>query len=490
MTATAPALRLGLTGCGPHSWPSVERTRGFYLRALGEELALAHAGEGPDGWFDPLPDAVLNFAESRCWDLAPHPPCPLLFAMHGGPVLDQEFLRARLGRLETTDVLIVNCASDITLLGRMFAGAAPRFCHLPLPVDAGLFRPRGRRECRRELPLEPTDFVVGFIARLLPQKNFHQFLRLLAELKRRLHPRTVSGLVVGNYWMDYPVLPYVTADYPRRIGALMAELGLQGDVAYFTAGLDDEQLALCYGAMDLLIHPTSSLDENFGYAPVEAMACGTPVLGAAYGGLKDTVASGETGFLMPTWVTGSGIRMDLLRGADEAVRILADGELRERMGEAGARRAREHYSFAACAGRLRAAVADAVAAYRAGGARPLALASSPPDPVESGLLPPVHPPWEHYRDAAAEYVSGPPPVPGPGCRIRLASPLLPEREGFRLDDPAWPALFRLAGRDLEIAERCAGEVSWEQLDAAGLADPERLQRLIGMGLLLSTGGIA
>ena len=223
-----PPLRLGLTGCGPHLWPSVERTRSFYLRALGEELALEHAEETLGGWFDPLPDAVLNFAESRCWDLAPHPPCPLLFAMHGGPVLDREFLRARLGRLETTDVLIVNCASDITLLRRMFAGPAPRFCHLPLPVDAGLFRPRGRRECREELPLEPTDFVVGFIARLLPQKNLHQFLRLLAELKRRLHPRTVSGLVVGSYWMDYPVLPYVTADYPRRIGALIAESGCRG----------------------------------------------------------------------------------------------------------------------------------------------------------------------------------------------------------------------------------------------------------------------
>ena len=160
------------------------------------------------------------------------------------------------------------------------------------------------------------------------------------------------------------------------------------------------------------------------------------------------------------------------------------------MAEAGARRARESYSFAACAGRLRAAVSEAVAAHRAGSARPLALVPAMPDPAESGLLPPVRPPWEHYRGAAAEYVSGPPPTPGPGSRLRLAAPLIPEGDGFRLDDPAWPALFRLAGRDLEIAGRCGEEVSWEQLDAAGLADPERIRRLIGIGLLLATGGPA
>jgi len=482
-------IRLGLSGCGPHPWPSVERTRRFYLRALGSELDLEHAREGPEGWFDTLPDAMLNFAGPHCWErLSPHPPCPLLFALHGGPVLDRDHLRAHAGRLETTDVLIVNCSSDIPLLRGMFAGPAPRFCHLPLPVDPAVFRPLGRRECREELPLERTDFVVGFVARLLPQKNLHQLLRLVAALKRRLHPRTVSALVIGNYWLDYPVLPYTTTEYPGRIGALLAELGLREDVAYFTAGLDDDQLALCYGAMDLLIHPTSSLDENFGYAPVEAMACGTPVLGTAYGGLKDTVVSGETGFLMPTWTTDSGIRMDLLRGTDEAVRLLLDGELRERMGEAGARRALEAYSFEACASVLRGAVMEAVAARRADGARPLAPASFGPDPPESGLLPPVQPPWEHYRGAADVYVSGPPPSPGPGRRFQVAAPLLPEDGGFRLDDPAWPARFALAGPDLEIARLCREEVSWEQLAEAGLADAERLGRLIASGLLLATGG--
>ncbi len=476
-------IRLGLSGCEPHPWPSVERTRRFYLQALGSELDLA------EGWLETLPDAVLNFTGPEGWErLASHPPCPLLFALHGGPVLDREHLRAHAGRLESTDVLIVNCASDAALLRRLFAGPAPRLCHLPLPVDSAVFRPLGRRECRAELPLERTDFVIGFVARLLPQKNLHQFLRLLARLKRRLHPRTVSALVIGNYWLDYPVLPYVTAGYPERVRGLLAELGLAGDVAYFTAGLDDDQLALCYGAMDLLIHPTSSLDENFGYAPVEAMACGTPVLGTAYGGLKDTVVSGETGFLMPTWTTDSGIRMDLLRGEDEAVRILLDGELRERMSEAGARRALETYSFEACARVLRGAVAEAVAARRAGGARPLAPAAFGPDPPESGLLPPVQPPWEHYRGAADVYVSGPPPSPGPGHRLAVAAPLLPEEGGFRLDDPAWPARFELAGPDLAIARLCEEEASWERLAGEGLADADRLRRLIASGLLVATGG--
>jgi hypothetical protein len=133
-------------------------------------------------------------------------------------------------------------------------------------------------------------------------------------------------------------------------------------------------------------------------------------------------------------------------------------------------------------------VSEAVAAHRQGEARPITLALPPPAGQGADLLPQIAKPWEHYRAAVSSYVSGPPPAAGPGSLLRLAAPLIPEGDGFRLDDPAWPALFCLAGRDLEIAERCREKVSWEQLAAAGLAEPERIRHLIGIGLLLATGG--
>ena len=55
--------------------------------------------------------------------------------------------------------------------------------------------------------------------------------------------------------------------------------------------------AYYYGAADVFV--TTPWYEPFGITPVEAMACGTPVVGSAVGGIKTTVLDGETGYLVP-----------------------------------------------------------------------------------------------------------------------------------------------------------------------------------------------
>jgi type III pantothenate kinase len=72
---------------------------------------------------------------------------------------------------------------------------------------------------------------------------------------------------------------------------------------------------------------------------LEAMAAGKPVVASAVGGLLDLVADGETGLLVPPR------DVTALRSALE--RLLADGELRRRMGEAGRERVRESFSWPA-----------------------------------------------------------------------------------------------------------------------------------------------
>ena len=77
--------------------------------------------------------------------------------------------------------------------------------------------------------------------------------------------------------------------------------------------------------------------EGYGVAAREAMAHGRAVVATAVGGLRDAVVDGETGLLVPPG------DVEALRGALE--RLLADGELRGRLGAGARRRAEEHFGL-------------------------------------------------------------------------------------------------------------------------------------------------
>jgi D-inositol-3-phosphate glycosyltransferase len=114
--------------------------------------------------------------------------------------------------------------------------------------------------------------------------------------------------------------------------ALATDLGVL-DLVRFAGCRQPDQLHLWYSAADVAV--TTPWYEPFGLTPLEAMACGVPVIGSRVGGIAFTIADGETGYLVPP--------RDPEALCARLEDILRDPARRRRMGRAG--RARVLGSF-------------------------------------------------------------------------------------------------------------------------------------------------
>lgn len=189
---------------------------------------------------------------------------------------------------------------------------------------------------RQELNIPAGAPVVLAVGTVAPRKGYDTLARAAQQVLARA-PATVF-LVAGAE----------LADYAPGLRALIASLGLQDAFRLLGPRSDVPRLL---AAADVLVH--SARQETFGRVLVEAMALGKPVVATRSGGPAEIVIDGETGFLVPV------DQPDAL--AQGLLSLIKDPALCARFGEAGRRRAAEHFSvahFAAEVERVILAVAE------------------------------------------------------------------------------------------------------------------------------------
>ena len=189
-----------------------------------------------------------------------------------------------------SDRVIAECPQDEADLMRLYGAATERISMVPCGVDTQLFRPASRLAARRRLGLPEGQFVVLQLGRLVPRKGIDNAIRAVALLPRLLDAKLY---VVGGATedADEDATPEIT-----RLRAIAANEGA-ADRVTFVGRRDRDDLRDWYVAADVFV--TTPWYEPFGITPLEAMACGTPVIGSAVGGVKYTVRDGVTGFLVP-----------------------------------------------------------------------------------------------------------------------------------------------------------------------------------------------
>lgn len=255
--------------------------------------------------------------------------------------------------LRSNDELIFSCKADQEIWHRLVAHSDLREWILPCPVDETVFHPststdREVARARYNLPVRAP--LLLYVGRFNIQKNLHSLLRLFAAVRQEI-PDIHLCLVGEEDDIKLAEFGVRNTGYVEWLHTLATELEV-ADAVTFLEPQFGEDLAELYRASDVVVNLSFYHRENFGLSQAEAQACGVPVVCTAWGGFKDVVRHGETGYLVDTVITKHGVRADWATGAYWTSKLLRDPELRAGMGLQAASWAREQFAIPTVANRL------------------------------------------------------------------------------------------------------------------------------------------
>lgn len=190
-----------------------------------------------------------------------------------------------------------------TIARASFLKDTPIHC-VPCSLDTDVYQPLDRETCRKLLGLSPESFVVMFAAMNAsdPRKGADLLEAALATLPSRQRQQMTLLVMGGDVPQNY-----------HRLGCHLVGLGRIGH---------DRLKAIAYAAADVFVSPARQ--EAFGLVLQEAMACGTPCVAFAVGGMPDLVRHEVTG-LTATPEDASSL-------AAAIVRLMTDAPLRQQLG--------------------------------------------------------------------------------------------------------------------------------------------------------------
>jgi glycosyltransferase involved in cell wall biosynthesis len=253
--------------------------------------------------------------------------CPIHAVFQGGDITLSAIERlVRPWTLRRCNGLIVASARERARLAARYPRARLPIANIPNPLDTDEWQPEDRRAARDQLGLSVADFIVINHGRTDIGRKGLDILIEAWTLFAAAHPQA-RAILIGS-GQDHAAFEQLLKDKaPPRLDWI---------ARYVT---DRPQMRRWLSAADAYL--TTSRLEGMPVAPLEAMACGLPVVSSDAHGLPDIFAEGEAhGGIMTA-------REDVHAIAAALDRLARDPGLRARLGSAARRRVEEHFSIAA-----------------------------------------------------------------------------------------------------------------------------------------------
>jgi len=200
---------------------------------------------------------------------------------------------------------------------------------LPVGLDEDLFKKTESFLANYPFLNKRDKIRIGYVGRLAPEKGLSLLLEAASYLLK--HSSGFELLIIGN-------------GERKRFESLATELGVRERITFINA-VPNYQLPIIYSKIDVLVLPsttTAKWKEQFGRVLIEAMACGTAVVGSSSGEIPNII--GEAGFIFK-----EGNISALSKILEE---LASNSDLREKLGKMGRNRVLQNFTWSSITERL------------------------------------------------------------------------------------------------------------------------------------------
>jgi L-malate glycosyltransferase len=188
---------------------------------------------------------------------------------------------------------------------------------IPFGVDLDLFKYSERK---------PGEIVkIGIAKHLHPYYGVDILIRAIHHMDRK--KQNFRLLIAGK------------GKYEQEYRSLVGELELD-DIIEFVGPIEYPKMPDFLSSIDIAVMPSSTEAESFGVAAIEAAATGLPVVGTKVGGIPEVIEDGITGLMAD--------KGDFKKIAQHLTRLIAEPDLRHKMGLAGRQMVEQRYSWQYC----------------------------------------------------------------------------------------------------------------------------------------------
>lgn len=206
----------------------------------------------------------------------------LIVNVHGSDVTPEKKLEEKTNFLtkyliKKADLTVVPSSYFEEVVIEKYGKNSPIWVSPSAGIDFSLFNHQNKK-------VKNKVFTIGYVSRIDKEKGWDMLLHAFKNIIQQ-KSQNIRLVMVGDGSQNGEAV------------SLIKELGLEAYVEKHNC-LAQKELVDIYSSLDVFVFPSMRAGESLGLVGLEAMACGTPVIGSNLGGIKTYVQDGKNGFLI------------------------------------------------------------------------------------------------------------------------------------------------------------------------------------------------